>query len=65
MHRTVNAVLQILPALRRAFAEVFLGYTDYIYSTERQIFRLAVGLLREFFARAEMIPVPASVLSSD
>jgi GNAT superfamily N-acetyltransferase len=42
-----------VPALRRAFAEAFADYTDYIYSAPEQILRLGGALLRKFFARAK------------
>ena len=40
-----------IPALRRAFAQGFAGYTDYIYSTEKQLLRIGGQILRQFFAR--------------
>jgi GNAT superfamily N-acetyltransferase len=42
-----------IPGLRRAFAEAFVGYTDYIYSTPEQLLRLGGRVLREFFLRAK------------
>jgi GNAT superfamily N-acetyltransferase len=41
------------PWVRRAFAEAFVGYTDYIYSTPEQLLRLGGRVLREFFLRAK------------
>jgi GNAT superfamily N-acetyltransferase len=40
-----------VPALRQAFAEAFVGYTDYIYTTNKQRIRLAGELLGQFFSR--------------
>lgn len=40
-------------ALRRAFAEAFFGYTDYLYCTEIQLLQIGDTLLQEFFSRGQ------------
>jgi GNAT superfamily N-acetyltransferase len=58
--RTVDAPCEIRPvkpedarALRQAFTEAFLDYTDYIYATERQVRKVGGDLIWKFFARGE------------
>jgi len=41
------------PALRRAFAQSFAGYTDYLYCTEKQLLKLGAQVVRDFFALAK------------